>query len=30
MLGTPGRDLTPESAAQQLGAMSEIHYKAQR
>jgi len=30
MLGTPGRDLTPESAAQRLGEMSETHYKAAR
>ncbi len=28
MLGTPGRDITPESAAQRLGEMSELHYKA--
>ena len=30
MLGTPGRDLTPESAAARLREMSEIHYKAAR
>jgi UDPglucose--hexose-1-phosphate uridylyltransferase len=30
MLGTPGRDITPESAAQRLGEMSELHYKARR
>ena len=29
MLATPGRDLTPESAAGRLTAMSEIHYKAE-
>lgn len=28
MLGTPGRDITPESAASRLRALSEIHYKA--
>jgi len=28
MLGTPGRDLTPESAAERLRAMSDVHYKA--
>jgi UDPglucose--hexose-1-phosphate uridylyltransferase len=27
MLGNPGRDLTPESAAERLRAMSEIHYR---
>ena len=27
MLGTPGRDLTPESAAERLRDMSETHYK---
>ena len=27
MLGTPGRDLTPESAAERLRAMSDVHYK---
>lgn len=27
MLGTPGRDITPESAAERLREMSEIHYK---
>jgi UDPglucose--hexose-1-phosphate uridylyltransferase len=30
MLGTPGRDITPESAAQRLREMSEIHYKLRR
>jgi len=28
MLGMPGRDITPEAAAQRLREMSEIHYKA--
>ena len=28
MLATPGRDITPESAAERLREMSEIHYKA--
>jgi len=27
MLGTPGRDITPESAAERLREMSEVHYK---
>lgn len=27
MLGMPGRDITPESAAQRLREMSEVHYK---
>jgi UDPglucose--hexose-1-phosphate uridylyltransferase len=30
MLGTPGRDITPEAAAQRLAEMSAIHYKARR
>jgi UDPglucose--hexose-1-phosphate uridylyltransferase len=30
MLGMPGRDITPESAAQRLREMPEIHYKASR
>ncbi len=30
MLGTPGRDITPEAAAERLRDMSEIHYKAGR
>lgn len=30
MLGTPGRDITPESAAERLREMSEIHYKAEK
>ena len=29
MLATPGRDITPESAAARLREMSEIHYKAE-
>ena len=29
MLATPGRDITPESAAERLREMSEIHYKAE-
>ncbi len=29
MLGTPGRDITPESAAERLREMSEVHYKSQ-
>ena len=28
MLGSPGRDITPEAAAQRLREMSEVHYKA--
>ena len=28
MLGTPGRDITPEAAAERLREMSEVHYKA--
>jgi UDPglucose--hexose-1-phosphate uridylyltransferase len=27
MFGNPQRDITPESAAQRLSALSEIHYK---
>jgi UDPglucose--hexose-1-phosphate uridylyltransferase len=27
MLGTPGRDITPESAAERLREMSEVHYR---
>ena len=30
MLATPGRDITPESAAERLREMSEEHYKARR
>jgi UDPglucose--hexose-1-phosphate uridylyltransferase len=30
MLGTPGRDLTPEAAAERLREMPELHYKARR
>jgi len=30
MLGMPGRDITPESAAEQLRALSELHYKQVR
>ena len=30
MLGTPGRDITPESAAERLRDQSEIHYKTGR
>jgi UDPglucose--hexose-1-phosphate uridylyltransferase len=30
MLGTPGRDITPESAAERLREMSEEHYKLRR
>jgi UDPglucose--hexose-1-phosphate uridylyltransferase len=30
MLGTPGRDITPESAAERLREMSEEHYKTRR
>lgn len=30
MLATPGRDLTPEGAAERLREMSEVHYKAGR
>jgi UDPglucose--hexose-1-phosphate uridylyltransferase len=27
MLGMPGRDITPESAAERLRELSEVHYK---
>ena len=30
MLGEPQRDITPEQAAEQLRACSEIHYKQQK
>jgi UDPglucose--hexose-1-phosphate uridylyltransferase len=30
MLGTPGRDITPEAAAERLREMGEVHYKARR
>ncbi|HNE05096.1 MAG TPA: hypothetical protein PLT08_11295 [Anaerolineales bacterium] len=30
MLGMPQRDITPETAAERLRAVSNIHYKSQR
>jgi galactose-1-phosphate uridylyltransferase len=30
MLGEPQRDITPESSAQRLRALSEVHYRVRR